>query len=75
MIGFFSPKLKKEEEKENTTCRERCAQSLVRQNCSSNNVVEPVAITSLVLDAVFGHATEGVNRTSATDSCAIFYPT
>ena len=36
-------------------CRDRCAQSTVRQSCSRNNVVEPVGKTSLALDTVFGH--------------------
>ena len=42
----------------NPTCRDRCAQSLVRESCSRNNVVEPVGKTSLVLDTVFGHELE-----------------
>ena len=52
----FSPKEKKK--KNNPTCRDRCAQSLVRESCSRNNVVEPVGKTSLVLDTVFGHELE-----------------
>ena len=51
----FSPKKKKEK---NTKCRDRCAQSLVRQSCSRNNVVERGEKTSLVLDTVFGHDLE-----------------
>ena len=42
----------------NPTCRDRCAQSLVRQSCSRNNVVDPEGKTSLVLDTVFGHDRE-----------------
>ena len=48
----FSPR------KKNPICRDRCAQSLVRQSCSRNNVAEPVGKTSLVLDTVFGHDLE-----------------
>ena len=54
----FSPKEKKEKNNYNPTCRDRCAQSLVRECCSRNNVVEPVGKTSLVLDTVFGHELE-----------------
>ena len=50
--GTFLSKRKK-----NPTCRDRYAQSLVRQSCS-RNVVEPVGKTSLVLDTVFGHDLE-----------------
>ena len=50
--------LQKEKNKNNPTCRDRCAQSLVRESCSRNNVVEPVGKTSLVLDTVFGHELE-----------------
>ena len=46
------------ENNNNPTCRDRCAQSLVRESCSRNNVVEPVGKTSLVLDTVFGHDLE-----------------
>ena len=53
--GTFSPEKEKEK---NTTCRDRCAQSLVRQSCSRNNVVLPVGKTSLALDTVFGHDLE-----------------
>ena len=49
---------KKEKNNYNPTCRDRCAQSLVRESCSRNNVVEPVGKTSLVLDTVFGHELE-----------------
>ena len=49
---------KKKEKRKNPICRDRCAQSLVRQSCSRNNVVEPVGKTSLVLDTVFGHDLE-----------------
>ena len=51
----FSPK---KNNNNNPTCRDRCAQSLVRESCSRNNVVEPVGKTSLVLDTVFGHELE-----------------
>ena len=55
----FSPKKKKKKKNNNNpTCRDRCAQSLVRESCSRNNVVEPVGKTSLVLDTVFGHDLE-----------------
>ena len=55
---------KKEKRKKKPTCRDRCAQSLVRQSCSRNNVVEPVGKTSLVLDTVFWtRPREGVNWT------------
>ena len=36
----------------------RCAQSLARESCSRNNVVEPVGRISLALDVVFGHDRE-----------------
>ena len=50
---------KKNKNNNNPTCRDRCAQSLVRESCSRNNVVlEPVGKTSLVLDTVFGHELE-----------------
>ena len=49
---------KKNKNNNNPTCRDRCAQSLVRESCSHNNVVEPVGKTSLVLDTVFGHDLE-----------------
>ena len=57
---FLSKKKKKKKKKNNNnpTCRDRCAQSLVRESCSRNNVVEPVEKTSLVLDTVFGHDLE-----------------
>ena len=51
-------KKKKKKNNYNPTCRDRCAQSLVRESCSRNNVVEPVGKTSLVLDTVFGHELE-----------------
>ena len=51
--GTFLSKRKKK-----PTCRDRCAQSLVRQSCSRSNVVEPVGKASLVLDTVFGHDLE-----------------
>ena len=50
--------LSKRKNKNNPTCRDRCAHSLVRESCSRNNVVEPVGKTSLVLDTVFGHELE-----------------
>ena len=50
--------LQKKKNNNNPTCRDRCAQSLVRESCSRNNVVEPVGKTSLVLDTVFGHELE-----------------
>ena len=53
--GTFLSKRKKTK---NPTCRDRCAQSLVRESCSCNNVVEPVGKISLVLDTVFGHELE-----------------
>ena len=57
--GTFLSKRKKEKKNNyNPTCRDRCAQSLVRESCSRNNVVEPVGKTSLVLDTVFGHELE-----------------
>ena len=49
---------KKNKNNNNPTCRDRCAQSLVRESCSRNNVVEPVGKTPLVLDTVFGHELE-----------------
>ena len=49
----FSPEKKKE--RKNATCRDWCAQSLVHQSCSCNNVVEQVGKTSLALNTVFGH--------------------
>ena len=54
-VGTFLSKKKK---KEKNTCRDRCAQSLVRQSCSRNKVVEPLGKTSLVLNMVFGHDQE-----------------
>ena len=51
-------KKNKNKNNNNPTCRDRCAQSLVRESCSRNNVVEPVGKTSLVLDTVFGHDLE-----------------
>ena len=56
--GTFLSKKKKKKNNYNPTCRDRCAQSLVRESCSRNNVVEPVGKTSLVLDTVFGHELE-----------------
>ena len=56
--GTFFSKKKKTKNNNNPTCRDRCAQSLVRESCSRNNVVEPVGKTSLVLDTVFGHELE-----------------
>ena len=58
--GTFLSKKKKKKKKNNNnpTCRDRCTQSLVRESCSRNNVVEPVGKTSLVLDTVFGHELE-----------------
>ena len=50
--------LQKKKNEKNTTCRDRCAKSLVRQSCSRNNVVEPVGKTSLVLGAIFGQNLE-----------------
>ena len=35
---------KKNEKRKNTTCRDRCAQSLVRHSCSRSNVGEPVRL-------------------------------
>ena len=55
---FLSKRKKKNKNNNNKTCRDRCAQSLVRESCSRNNVVEPVGKTSLVLDTVFGHELE-----------------
>ena len=49
---------RKNKNNNNPTCRDRCAQSLVRQSRSRNNVVDPVGKTSLVLDTVFGHDLE-----------------
>ena len=54
---------KKEEGEENTTCRDRCAQSLVRQSCSRNNVVEPVGNFSSPRHNLRTRLGEGVNRT------------
>ena len=43
--GTFLSKRRKR--KKNTTCRDRCAQTLVRQSYSRKNVVEPVGETSV----------------------------
>ena len=64
--GTFFSRKKKNKQTKNTW---RCAQSIVRQSCSRNNVVEPVGKTFLALDTVLGHDLEKDKHTIVASSC------
>ena len=63
---------KKRKNNYNPTCRDRCAQSLVRESCSRNNVVEPVGKNfSSPRHGLRTRTREGINRTSFNSEGAV----